>query len=243
MNDMLSWLFIGLVRAVQRGGPRVRIVAAIGGLFTTAGVIVSILSNYIGGDRQATQLLGGLLLGFGSIIVLALSTWERSKEQERSQARIEKVEEQVREHPERPQLAWDLARTKLENYLDRNLSQLQSIFWLTLLVMLSGFGFVLYCLMEAFAAPANFPVSIVGSVSGVIISFIGGSFLLIYRSILDQTRSYVSVLERINAVGMAVQVLGAIAEDAKDLKNQATAGLAKQLIEIYAKSNHENGRI
>jgi len=59
MNDMLSWLFIGLVRAVQRGGPRVRIVAAIGGLFTTAGVIVSILSNYIGGDRQATQLLGG----------------------------------------------------------------------------------------------------------------------------------------------------------------------------------------
>ena len=104
--------------------------------------------------------------------------------------------------------------------------------------MLVGFSFVLYGLWKAYENSQNFPVSIVASVSGVIISFVGGSFLLIYRSILAQTRRYVSVLERINAVGMAVQVLGAISDESKDLKNQSTAALAKQLINLYSAAAH-----
>jgi uncharacterized protein YhhL (DUF1145 family) len=156
------------------------------------------------------------------------------REEERSRARIEKVEEQVREHPDRPQLAWDLARTKLENYLDKNLGQLQSIFWLTSFVMLVGFGFVLFGLMKAYESTANFPVSVVASASGVLISFIGGSFLLIYKSILAHTRRFVSVLERINAVGMAVQVLGSISDDNQKLRNESTAALAKHLLTLYS---------
>lgn len=127
-------------------------------------------------------------------------------------------------------------RSKLENYLDRNLSQLRSIFRLTLFVMAVGFGFVLFGMMKAYQNPNNLPVSLVGAASGVIISFIGGSFLLIYRSILAQTRRYVLVLERINAVGMAVQVLESISKDNVDLRNQSVAALAKQLIDMYSKN-------
>jgi hypothetical protein len=87
---------------------------------------------------------------------------------------------------------------------------------------------------KAFEQPTALAVSIVSSASGIIISFLGGSFLLIYRSVAEQTRSYVSVLERINAVGMAVQVLTTVSDDAKELKNQATAALAKQLLELYS---------
>ena len=164
-------------------------------------------------------------------------TKEELQREEKTQAKLEKVEERAREHPDKPQLAWDLARTKLKNYLDRNLAQLRSIFWLTSFVMVVGFGLVLYGLIKAYERPEALPVSVVGSVSGVVISFIGGSFLLIYRSILTQTRRYVSVLERINAVGMAVQVLGSISEDSKELRNESTAILARQLIGLYSISD------
>ena len=100
--------------------------------------------------------------------------------------------------------------------------------------MLCGFGFVLYGLLKAFETPATLPVSIVASASGVLISFIGGSFLLVYRSILAQSKEYVTVLERINAVGMAVQVIANIPDESSQLKHQTTAELARQLLTIYA---------
>jgi len=150
------------------------------------------------------------------------------------QIEIATVQERVLEHPEKPQFAWDLARTKLENYLDRNLGQVRSIYWLTLFVMLCGFGFVLYGLYYAFQSPDKLPVSIVASASGVLISIIGGSLLLIYRSVLAQSKEYVVVLERINAVGMAVQVIASIPDSGSDLKNQTTAELARQLLTLYA---------
>jgi hypothetical protein len=122
----------------------------------------------------------------------------------------------------------------LENYLDRNLAQVRSIYWLTVFVMICGFGFVLYGLYYAFQSAEKLPVSIVASASGVLISFIGGSLLLIYRAVLAQSKEYVIVLERINAVGMAVQVIASIPDSVPDLKNQTTADLARQLLTLYA---------
>jgi hypothetical protein len=237
MFDFLTFVFTRLLKAWQRGTKRIRwfiivglISACAGVAFTTAGENRLIL-------REVGGLIGATLIGFGAIIILGIVARERLQEEDRTRERIEKVEERARQHPDRPQLAWDLARTKLENYLDRNLGQLRSIFWLTSFVMIAGFGFILYGLTSAFERPDTFPVSVVASASGVLISFIGGSFLLIYRSILTQARRYVTVLERINAVGMAVQVLGAISKDNKELRNQSTADLAKQLIELYSTNN------
>jgi hypothetical protein len=102
--------------------------------------------------------------------------------------------------------------------------------------MFCGFGFVMYGLFQASQNPDKLPVSIVASASGVLISFIGGSFLLIYRSILAQSKEYVTVLERINAVGMAVQVIASIPEASAELKSQTKAELAKQLLSLYATS-------
>jgi len=167
--------------------------------------------------------------------VLVFSSYQALLAKEKQEERVQRVEENLREHPEKPQLAWDLARVKLENYLDRNLSQVRSIYWLTLLVMLSGFGFVAYGLFQASVDPVKLPVSVVAAASGVIISFIGGSFLLIYRSILAQSKEYVTVLERINAVGMAVQVISTIPDESDQLKNLTRSELAKQLLNLYSK--------
>jgi hypothetical protein len=170
------------------------------------------------------------------VIFAIVVAYQDHIEQEGRRKTIDEVAEQARAHPEKPQLAWDLARTKLESYLDRNLSQVRSIYWLTLLVMAAGFGFILYGLLQAFQSPDKLPVAIVASASGVLVSFIGGSFLLIYRSILAQSKDYVTVLERINAVGMAVQVISNIPDTSGTLRDQTTAELAKQLLGLYGSS-------
>jgi hypothetical protein len=188
------------------------------------GIFTSALVEPAGYLAAAIPLATMTVLSSYDIYVLA----------QQRRAKIEDVEREIRAHPERPQLAWDLARTKLESYLDRNLSQVRSIYWLTLLVMISGFGMVTFGIYHAMNDPTRLPISIVASASGILISLIGGSFLLIYRSILNQSKDYVTVLERINAVGMAVQVIASIPESDVTLKSQTTADLAKQLLNLYA---------
>ena len=226
-----------LLKALETGGPRIRaaffgaVVAAtaafLGVTLTQTKVLPADLGNVL-------SIASGVIAGF---LTLGIASYQGIREEQAQQERIENVEEQVREHPEKPQLAWDLARTKLESYLDRNLAQVRSIYWLTLLVMIGGFVLILYGLFQAFQSPAKLPISIVASASGVLVSFIGGSFLLIYRSILAQSKEYVTVLERINAVGMAVQVISSIPDDQAELKHSTTAQLAKQLLGLYAAPN------
>jgi hypothetical protein len=185
-------------------------------------------------EKNLAETVGAVLGATAAILAMGVIAYQNLLEEQAKQSEIASVQERVLEHPEKPQFAWDLARTKLENYLDRNLAQVRSIYWLTLFVMLCGFGFIMYGLYYAFQSPDKLPVSIVASASGVLISFIGGSLLLIYRSVLAQSKDYVVVLERINAVGMAVQVIASIPESGAELKNQTTAELARQLLTLYA---------
>jgi hypothetical protein len=49
---------------------------------------------------------------------------------------------------------------------------------------------------------------------------------------MSQAKDFVNVLERINAVGMSVQIVDRIEEDQK-LKNETGAAIARQLLELY----------
>lgn len=231
-----------LLRAWQRGNQYLRLSMKIGAALILVAIGIALLGESSIIDKRITDPIAltiGILVLF---LILSIYAYQSFIEQQDREQKIESVEEKLREHPEKPQLAWDLARTKLENYLDRNLSQVQSIYFLTLLVMLCGFGFVMYGLYQAAHDPGKLPVSIVASASGVLISFIGGSFLVIYRSILAQSKEYVTVLERINAVGMAVQVIASIPDENEDLKHQTTADLAKQLLHLYSDKLYSDKR-
>lgn len=185
-------------------------------------------------DRLWGQNIGVVLLSLSFVSFYSAVSYQDLIEKQNKQAEIIEARELVFNNPDKPQYAWDLARAKLEGYLDRNLKQVTSIYWLTLVVMIFGFGFILYGLYNAFNNVANLPVSIVASASGVIITFIGGSLLIIYKSVLTQSKDYVTVLERINAVGMAVQVIESIPDNASDMKNESMAELARQLLTLYA---------
>lgn len=230
-----------LLKAWKRDDRRVRAALTLAVLATTIAIIIALVSQSGLVDKRIAQALAGIIGMLAGLLAFGVVAYQSLVEQEARERKLETVEQRVREHPEKPQLAWDLARIKLESYLDRNLSQVRSIYWLTLTVMLCGFGFVSYGLFQASQNPDKLPVSIVASASGVLISFIGGSFLLIYRSILAQSKGYVTVLERINAVGMAVQVIATIPEASIDLKSQTRAELAKQLLTLYTHLAPESG--
>lgn len=73
------------------------------------------------------------------------------------------------------------------------------------------------------------PYGIVAAASGAITEFIGASFLVMYKSTVTQAKDYVTVLERINAAGMALQVLETVAKHDKPASNQARIEIAKEL--------------
>jgi hypothetical protein len=155
--------------------------------------------------------------------------------------KIAKAESKLEAQPEKSKPAWDLARATLEQYFNRNLSQITAIFWLSVCVMLIGFGIIAWGIIweiyRAFHPQINQPQGMLGpaaiaSLSGVITEFIGASFLFIYRSTIHQAVNYSMTLERINSVGMAMQILDTIPEEPKsdDLKSKTKATLVELLI-------------
>lgn len=166
----------------------------------------------------------------GTFAILGIGTYRQVLESTAREKVIEEVEERVRQHPNEPQAAWDLARLKLESYLNRNLRQIQWIFFLTLLVMFAGFIIIGYGVIHVYQSPENFKPSVVVTVSGVIVEFIAATFLLIYRSTMDQARSYVTMLEKINAVGMSIQILDTMESRETD---KFRAQLAMELLSLY----------
>ena len=121
-------------------------------------------------------------------------------------------------------------------YLDRNLNQVAAVGILTCIVMLFGFGVIVYGLFEAFQDDKKLPVAIVSTASGVLVSFIGGTFLLIYKSLLSQAKENMLILERINSVGMSMSVIDSIRDDSSELRQKTTAELAKRLLNLYGGS-------
>jgi putative ubiquitin-RnfH superfamily antitoxin RatB of RatAB toxin-antitoxin module len=126
--------------------------------------------------------------------------------------------------------AWDLARFKLEEYFDRNLQQVKMIFYVAIGVMTSGFIFIIWGLREAVTGTRDIHVAEIASAAGVITQFIGLTFMAIYRSTMLQATQYVSVLENINTVGMAVGILEAMKEDNGDLKDVTRVEIVRMLL-------------
>jgi hypothetical protein len=188
------------------------------------------------GMSSAVKTLLASLVGASSVLFAFASSYRRGYALNIEEDRIEAATQKATENPEKIQFAWVAGRATLEKYLNRNLAQVRTIATLTYVVMFAGFAFILIGLYEAFSDPAKLPVSIVASASGVLVSFVGGSFLLVYRSLLAQSREYLFVLERINGVGMAVAVIESIPEQSAELKHATTAELAKTLLTLYGAS-------
>jgi len=152
------------------------------------------------------------------------------KEQKR---RISALEEKVQKDPNKVKPVWDLARVTLESYFQRNLKQVRAIFYVSNLVMLAGFGVIVWGIRIAINDPNRIKIGLIASASGILTEFISLTFMAIYRSTMSQANEYVAVLERINTVGMAVQVLDSMDKQDKEsaeLKNVTRVDIIRLLL-------------
>jgi uncharacterized membrane protein YeiB len=169
------------------------------------------------------------LVALGIVVVNAVvnSLNEKAKAQ-----RVHEAEQRRDEAPEKSKFAWDLARITLESYFDRNLRQVSSIYWLSVFVMLLGVVIIFGGIGMAAQAHDTGWTAFITAASGVITEVIGATFLILYRSTMDQAGVYIRTLERINSVGMAMQVLDTMpaGEEIDSGKNKTKAELVMVLI-------------
>lgn len=223
-----------LLQAWKDGNPFIRLMMVISGILLVAGGCVAALAAAEVLDRVKTEPVGATLAAVGGVLFLTIAAYQAAVEESARERKIEQVEQRVEQNPEETQAAWELARVKLESYMNRNLNQVRAIFWLTVLVMLVGFGLIGFGVARVYESPENFKASIVVAVSGVLVNFIGGSFLIIYRSVMSQASEYVTVLERINAVGMSLQILDSLKDSNPDLQQKTTADVVLQMLRMYS---------
>jgi len=229
-----------MLSAWRIGRRMVRSVVAAAIILVILAMIIAIAGKFFPYNQYIQSVSEGIATTLGVIagaLALFITAYQKSNEETKREDRILEVEKRVQENPRETQAAWELARVKLESYLNRNLNQVRSIFYLTVFVMIVGFSLIGYGVFKIYANPETFNASLIATVSGIIVNFIGATFLILYKSTMSQATDYVKILERINAVGMSVQILDTLEDDETNLKKQATADLAKQLLALYTLQN------
>jgi hypothetical protein len=155
-----------------------------------------------------------------------------SEGERKSNERIAQAESKFEKEAEKTGPAWELARHTLDAYFSRNLTQITSIYRLSVSVLLAGFAIIIWGVFYAVKEPKIVAPASLAILAGVITEFIGATFLFVYRSTIQQAVGYSKTLERINSVGMAVQILNTmpnqVARD--DLKSKTTALLVETLV-------------
>jgi putative ubiquitin-RnfH superfamily antitoxin RatB of RatAB toxin-antitoxin module len=146
------------------------------------------------------------------------------------QARIQQLQTKADEQPEKSKYAWEVAREKLEDYFDKNIAQVKAVFIVAIVVMSIGFLFIGWGLCLAILNPDRVKVALIASASGIITQFIGLTFMVIYKSTMTQAGNYMTVLENINRVGMAVGILDSMKDDAGELKDATRVDIIRLLL-------------
>jgi hypothetical protein len=194
--------------------------------------IVLLFRSQIYVENAQQMITSGLTL-LGPIVAVLIGYYVSvfsARSSAASSEKVREIEAKVEKHPEQARFAWDLARAKLEAYFDRNLNHVNLIFWVSIAVMTVGFGLILSALFKSGQAPDTARISYITAAAGIITEFIGATFMFVYRSTIAQANSYMATLERINTVGMAVQLLETIPDDQSALKTATKAELVKLLL-------------
>lgn len=238
-NDLITDS-ISIIVETLRKFPKVRVWVMILSLaLAIVSIVIWVTAGMIFSEQIAlnvTQIVPGFVVV--SIIALLTALASFSPIQVRNTDRLysEKIAEaelKVTDEPTQITPAWDLARVTLEAYFSRNLNQITAIFRLSVVVMLVGFGIIVWGITQAVKFPDAIVASAIATGAGIITEFIGATFLFVYRSAIEQAINYSKTLERINSVGMAVKILDTMPDEAKpdDLKSKTKANLVELLIQ------------
>jgi phosphate/sulfate permease len=125
----------------------------------------------------------------------------------------------------------------LEMYVGRNLIQNKFIFWFSAIFITIGFGVILWGIFQAINNSLQTTIVLAATISGIVTEFIGATFMVVYRSTIEQANEYYKTLVRRDLVDLAIEVLNEIDNQAttEHLKSNAMANLAQNIIELSGK--------
>jgi hypothetical protein len=114
-------------RAFVRGGRRLRSLFVLATISVILGIISEGLARVL---PDGYSWLRGLAVVFGvigGVLILGIAAYQQAIEETKREEVVQRADDRVKEHPNEPQVAWELARIKLESYLNRNLIQIRWI--------------------------------------------------------------------------------------------------------------------
>ena len=126
----------------------------------------------------------------------------------------------------------------LEIYVDRNLTQNKFVFGFSAIFITVGFGVIIWGIFQAINNSLQISIVFASTISGIVTEFIGATFMVVYRSTIEQANEYYKTLVRRDLVDLAIEVLGEIDNHAttENLKSNAMATLAQNIIELSGKN-------
>lgn len=158
-------------------------------------------------------------------VLMWLSGGNSSKEVRR---RLARAQEEASEHPDNLEYSWNLASATLQDYLERNVSQVKWIFNVSVIAMFFGLGVIAYGACVTIAQDTQ--KGLITVLGGVFAQFISATFLWVYRSTVSQAKSYVTILERITNLGIAMQVLKGMGDRSPTERTAVETEIIRRLI-------------
>ncbi len=172
-----------------------------------------------------------MAVGFAALVWFYLESLLNIRQRQEIEDRVARAEKALVDNPDKTRPLWDVARSHLELYFERNLSQIPSIFWLTVLISLVGFTLISYGVVTALDANAK-TAAFLSTGAGLVTEFVAATFLVIFKSTMTQASDYVGTLERINAVGMSLQVLDSIPDTSRE-KDKTKSALVLAILAAF----------
>ena len=110
-------------------------------------------------------------------------------------------------------------------------------FWCSIFAIIGGLFLIFKIIVTQ---DLDRDISILGAIGGVIAEFIGGTLLLMYKSLISQLNENLKILERLNFVGIGIKILDTIESDDKEEVNSAKMKLAQQIIDKIQQPKEKN---
>ncbi|MBI5538524.1 MAG: hypothetical protein HY951_00560 [Bacteroidia bacterium] len=176
-----------------------------------------ILNKCIVNETKTRKILSNvglkLYLFFMLLFITAGITAILLEDKEKKQAIKREYDTAAKELEKNPDTNSELnyARKRLDKYFDDNQSNLKYIFWISIILIISGFLMLVIVFILYFKIPDS-NLTLPGSFFGIILEFIGTIFLFVYKSTIQQALKNTSTLENISNVSLAIKILNEIVE-------------------------------
>ena len=195
-----------------------------------------IIEDNIGYEEDIRKIARTFLvysIGFTVIFILTVfQPFDDKREQQE-----EKIKREEKEQPDKIKPTWEYGKVELMEQLEVTKKHIRITFWCSIFAIIGGLFLIFKIIVTQ---DLDRDISILGAIGGVIAEFIGGTLLLMYKSLISQLNENLKILERLNFVGIGIKILDTIESDDKEEVNSAKMKLAQQIIDKIQQPKEKN---